>query len=213
MLTTLLGAAVRGGVLLAVVWMLMKTLRVRDPAAEKTAWTLVVGAALSMPLLESVAGVVAPPLTLTPLRMLPFGPVASTAALTGTAPVSPETRIELLLVLLYALGAALLLTRFTIGLWSGARLRRRASTAPDLSAGSVDVRVSTAIRSPSSFASTILLPPPMRPGTGRRSRASWRTSGHMSVTGIVTDCGWLRCIAPYFGLTRWPTGCTGICVL
>jgi hypothetical protein len=60
--------------------------------------------------------------------------------------------------LIYLVVTTLLLTRFLTGLWIGARLRQRASAAPAFQAGHMDVRVSNAIRSPASFAATILLP-------------------------------------------------------
>lgn len=158
MLTTLLGAAVRGGALLAVVWVLLKTLRLRDPAVEKNTWTLVVAAALVMPLLSWVAGAAAPPLKLLPLELLLPASVASTAILTGAAPGVPGSRSALIGVFVYVVVTAVLLTRFMIGLWMGERLRRTASRVSRLQSGSIDVRVSAAILSPASFASTILLP-------------------------------------------------------
>jgi beta-lactamase regulating signal transducer with metallopeptidase domain len=157
MLTALLEAAVRGGALLAVAWVLLKALRLRDPAVEKNTWTLVVTAALVMPLLSWVAGVVAPPVP-SLLRMLPARAVASTAALTGMASRVPPSNGALVCASVYVLVTAVLLTRLVIGLWIGARLRRTASKVSGQFAGTTDVRVSTAIRSPASFASTILLP-------------------------------------------------------
>ena len=158
MLTALLEAAVRGGTVLAAVWVLLMALRVRDPALEKNTWTVVVAAALVMPLLSWIAGLVAPPLRIVPLRLFPASPVASTAALTGIASGASGSRLELVCAVIYVVVTALLLTRFLTGLWIGVRLRRRASIAPTLQLGHLDVRVSDAIRSPASFASTILLP-------------------------------------------------------
>jgi beta-lactamase regulating signal transducer with metallopeptidase domain len=158
MLTTLLEAAVRGGTLLAVVWVVLKALRLRDPAVEKNAWTLVVAAALVMPLLAFIAGLVAPPLRVVPLTLIASSPVASTAALTGIASGAPGSRIELVCALIYVVGTAVLLARFVTGLWIGVQLRRHASTVPGLHVGSLEVRVSAAIHSPASFASTVLLP-------------------------------------------------------
>ena len=158
MLTALLEAAVRGGILLAVVWVLLKALRVRDPAVEKNTWTLVVAAALVMPLLSWLAGLVTPPLQMAPLRLLPSNPITSTAALTGVASGASGSRLELVCALIYSVVTTLLLTRFLIGLWIGVRLRRGAFIEPALRVRSIDVRISNAIRSPASFASTILLP-------------------------------------------------------
>jgi beta-lactamase regulating signal transducer with metallopeptidase domain len=159
MLAVLLEAAVRGGTLLAVVWVLLRALRLRDPAVEKDAWTLIVAAALLMPLLTWMAGAVAPPLRMLPLKLLPSPPLASAAAVTGMVPAEPGSRIELACAFIYVVGTAALLTRFLTGLWIGVRLRRHASKVLGLHLGSIDIRVSAAIRSPASFASTILLPP------------------------------------------------------
>ncbi len=159
MLAALLGAALRGGALLAVVWVLLKASRLRDLAAEKNIWTLVVTAALTMPLLAWMVGAVAPPLELPALKMLASPSLASVAALPGAASGSPGAHLALLCAFVYAAGAAVLLTRLVTGLWIGVRLRRTASRVSSLHAGSLDVRVSAAIRSPASFASTILLPP------------------------------------------------------
>lgn len=157
MLTGLLEAAVRGGALLAVVWVLLKALRLRDPALEKNIWTVVVAAGLVMPLLSWAAGDVPPPL-LRPFRVLPASAVASSAQLTGIGSRVPASDGALVCAFVYLLVMAVLLARLVTGLWIGARLRRTASKVSHLCAGPIDVRVSTAIRSPASFASTILLP-------------------------------------------------------
>src|ERR1700733_14567211 len=124
MLTTLFEAAVRGGALIAVVWVLLKTLRLRDPIVEKNAWTLIVAAALVMPLLSWIAGLVTPPLTMVPVALLPSNSVAATAALTGIPSGVTGSPIARVCALIYLVGTAVLLTRFVIGLWIGVRLRR-----------------------------------------------------------------------------------------
>jgi beta-lactamase regulating signal transducer with metallopeptidase domain len=158
MLTTLLEAAVRGGALLAAAWLLLKALRLRDPAVEKNVWTVIVAAALVMPLLSFIAGLIAPPVRVLPPELLSSSPVASTVALTGMTSSAPASRVELVCAV-YVLVALVLLSRFMTGLWIGARLRRNACIIPGLRLGSIDVRVSGAIRGPASFAATILLPP------------------------------------------------------
>ncbi len=157
MLTTLLEAAARGGTLFAVVWVLLKALRLRDPGVEKNTWTVIVTASLVMPLLSWVVGLVATPV-LPPLTVLPVRTIASATALTGAASRVPASNGAVACAFVYVLVTAVLVTRLVTGLWIGARLRRTASKMSALSAGSIDVRVSSAIRSPASFASTILLP-------------------------------------------------------
>lgn len=159
MITALLEAALRGGILLAVVWVLLKAFRVSDPAVEKNTWTVIVAAALVMPMLSWLADLTASPLRMVSATLLPSGTVASTSALTGIASGELRSRLELLCAPIYVVVTAVLLAKFVIGLFIGLRLRRRAAAVPERHEGTIDLRVSAAIRSPASFASTILLPP------------------------------------------------------
>ena len=73
-------------------------------------------------------------------------------------PGSAQTRVAQACSVIYLLGMAALMARFMIGLWMGGRMRRRAVRLSSLSTAGLDVRVSSALRGPASFASTILLP-------------------------------------------------------
>ncbi|HEX3835880.1 MAG TPA: M56 family metallopeptidase [Steroidobacteraceae bacterium] len=139
MVTAVIEAALRGSALLAMMWLVLKAVRVRDLAAQKNAWTLVAAASLVMPFLSRAAVSVAPPLAVFRSRPEPL-PVTQTC------------------LIIYLLGLVALSLRFIIGLWMGARLRRRAVRLSSLSTDRLDVRVSPALRGPASFASTILLP-------------------------------------------------------
>lgn len=162
MLTILLAAAVRGAVFLVAVWLVLKALRLRDPVVEKNAWTCVAAAGLLMPLLAWLAGAVTPPLPVFALPELASHPASATTVLSGTLTAEPGSRVALMATGLYLMGATLFLARLATGLWMGERLRRHATRVSVLATEYTDVRVSAAIGSPASFASSILLPPHYR---------------------------------------------------
>jgi beta-lactamase regulating signal transducer with metallopeptidase domain len=153
MLAVVIESALRGSILLVLTWAVLKALRLRDFAAEKNVWTVMALASLTMPLLAWAIAFIAPP-----LAMLPTHPAMSPATLRLMNPgltVSSGAQVGLIV---YLLGTTAWVARFITGLWLGARLRRGARTLPELATRSFDVRVSTRVRTPASFAATILLP-------------------------------------------------------
>jgi beta-lactamase regulating signal transducer with metallopeptidase domain len=151
MLTALIEAALRGSLLLAMTWLVLRALRVRDVTTEKRLWTLVAAASLAMPLLSRAVLPVA-----SPFDVLPSRP----AALQVLQDIQPAgTHIALWCSIGYLLGMVALMARFVTGLWMGARIRRRARRLSGQFTAGVDVRVSTALRGPASFGATILFPP------------------------------------------------------
>jgi beta-lactamase regulating signal transducer with metallopeptidase domain len=150
MLAAMLEAAVRGSLLLAMTWLVLKAFGVRDPRTEKQLWTLVAAASLAMPLLSRTVWPMAPS-----LHVLPSHPSAL-QVLQGAQPAA--THVALWCSIIYLTGMIALMARFVTGLWIGARIRRRARSLSGRF-DTLDVRVSTAIRGPASFGSTILFPP------------------------------------------------------
>ena len=151
MLAAVIEAAVRGSLLLAMTWLVLKALRVRDLTTEKQVWTLVAIASLAMPLLSRAVVPLAPSLDVLPSHG------SAQQVLRGVPPaVAP---LSLWCSIVYLVGMITLLARFVTGLWMGARIRRRARSLAGQFADDLDVRVSTAIRGPASFGSTILFPP------------------------------------------------------
>src|SRR5262249_22800027 len=75
MLTLLLEAALRSFALGGIIWLGLKLLRVRDPRVHMTAWTLVLVASLSMPLMMNWVRLplpsAAPPVRLMEIIALP----------------------------------------------------------------------------------------------------------------------------------------------
>ncbi len=153
MLAAVIEAALRGSALLALTWGLLKALRLRDLATEKNAWTFVALAALAMPPCSWALAAIAPP-----LGVLPSHPAISSAALRVMNSGLTATRGAQLCLIIYLLGTTVGVARFITGLWLGARICRSGIPLPGLSTHSIDVRVSTRVRTPASFAATILLP-------------------------------------------------------
>ncbi|MGH8259769.1 MAG: M56 family metallopeptidase [Steroidobacteraceae bacterium] len=163
MIALLAGAAARSLVLGLLVWLALAVLRPRNSHVRKTVWTVVLAASLAMPLLLWLAPAVsihAPMSGATPLHVLMLG-----AAGTQETSAVPDA-VWLGLSAIYLLVASVLSYRFARGLLAMCRTRREASAlvrresallGPCWSRG-LDVRSSTELSSPATFASTILLP-------------------------------------------------------
>ena len=189
MLALLLESALRLLALGGVVWLGLKLFRVRNPHAQMTAWTVVLLASLSMPVLmrfvtvtipagpppPQLARIVsaAPSLPLEAILSLeaihsPAGPARSAAApssresgvtASGSDAISRALDWREVMAGIYIVVAGVLLLRLLIGLVLTWRLTRRARPVADRWAAGADVRVSDAVGMPVTFGSTILLPP------------------------------------------------------
>jgi len=84
MLALLLEAALRSLALGGVVWLGLKLLRVRDPRAHMTSWTVVLAASLAMPLIMHWG-------TLTLPYSAPPSPLAKIVWAQSPAPISMNT--------------------------------------------------------------------------------------------------------------------------
>jgi TonB family protein len=153
MIALILEAALRSLALAAVVWLAMAAVRPRNPHLHKTVWTTVVLASIAMPFLVgfSVAPQIPAPAAFAPASGLTLGLVADDRAGAPTHWVQSATA-------LYALAACALVLRFAIGLARTGRIWHRAEILREPWAAADRVRVSTEIRSPATFGSTILLP-------------------------------------------------------
>ncbi len=166
----LLESALRSFALAAAVWIGLKALRVRNPQVELTAWTVVLAAALAMPLLLQVATVTIPerlPVPASVATIITAQPVSleapPLAADQVIPPVSQAVTVQpfdwaTLTWKAYLLVAGMLLLRMAVGIamtWRLARAARRVRV--DWAAGS-DVRISDAIGMPVTFGRVILLP-------------------------------------------------------
>jgi beta-lactamase regulating signal transducer with metallopeptidase domain len=172
-LPLLLDSALRSAGLGLLVWALLRLARLRDVRAEILIWTVVLLAALAMPLLrlEVPAGLALP------VPHLAFhSATASTpmAAAPHSLPLLVSRGVELAMVSgatalpainsaqalrgLYLLVAFFQLARLVAGLILTARLYRKARTLTEAWAQGRAIRASTAVRGPISFGRCILLP-------------------------------------------------------
>jgi beta-lactamase regulating signal transducer with metallopeptidase domain len=170
-LPLLLDSALRSAVLGLLVWALLRLARLRDVRAEILIWTVVLLAALAMPLLrlEVPAGLALP------MPQLAFHAVAAPAiaaphsfpllvsrgvqlAMVSGANALPVISSAQLLRGLYVLIAAFQLARLITGLILTARLYRKAQPIREAWAGGRAIRASAAVRGPISFGRCILLP-------------------------------------------------------
>lgn len=144
----LLQSALRALLLGAAVWSLLRLPKLRDARSETAAWTLVLAAALAMPLLTPLLEGLIPgtPLPAAPAPVPPFGVAPAVPAHWLVPHAAP------LLWTLYVAGVAVMLARLATGIILSRRLyRRTVELAPGL-------RIGAAVRSPMVFGRCILLP-------------------------------------------------------
>jgi hypothetical protein len=175
MLSILAESALRAFVLGGAVWLGLYFFRVRIPSAHMTAWTMVLLASLSMPLLMHWTTVTftvqAPPLP--PLDVLPSTePTRPEALPTLPAPeggVSVATSHPghhgiavnwwMVATVIYVLVAAFMLLRLALGLHLTWRIVRASRPLHEKWTADWDVRASSDITGPVTVGSTILVPP------------------------------------------------------
>jgi TonB family protein len=150
MLALILESALRSIALWAAVWLLLKVIRLRDLHLEKQIWCLVILSSLAMPMLMPSIAI------RLPAQSIP----AQIASTVMDLAVVPSRAIGMATVLwdLYLLVTAVLVARFAMGLWLAACIRRTATPLRLSWAGSLDVRATSRVPSPSCFGATILLP-------------------------------------------------------
>jgi hypothetical protein len=185
MLGLLLEAALRSLALGAAAWVVLALLRIRDPRVQMTAWTVVLVASLSMPLIMDRITLTLPPaIPSSPLAKIVELPPASEPVPAAKDVLPPpaasfdrdtlQPRREAPLITLdppttrqidwlalatvaYVLVAGVMLLRLLTGIVLTWRLAQAARPIDD--AAGLNVRVSDAVNVPVTFASTILLPP------------------------------------------------------
>src|SRR5215470_7278901 len=186
MLVQLLEAAVRSFVLGGAVWLSLWLLRVQNPQVRMTAWTIVLVAALSMPVvmhwvtvpipaysppldvaITHQSAAIAPPSWRTESPSKEMGSPSATES-AGSAggylqePLSgaPVAAIDWQVATtgLYLLVVGVLLLRLVIGLALTWRVLRKSRRIDEDWTVGLDVRLSAAVATPVSFGATILLP-------------------------------------------------------
>jgi TonB family protein len=148
MLPTLIESALRSLAIAIVVWLAIAALRIRNPYVQHTSWLVVTIAALSMPLLMTLGTIGLPAASISvdwnaaQMTVVNAETIGSQNTLTG----------------IYLLVCGALLARWMIGLVQTWRINHNAQRVNESRFQGNDVRSTPAIRSPVTFASTILLP-------------------------------------------------------
>jgi TonB family protein len=143
-------AALRSAALMIAVWLLLRLARVRDPALERTAWLGVLIASLAMPLAMNVAAL--PAAIMPEVAWLPSIEI-------GAMTVSNDSfDWQYALLWMYAAIAGALCLRQCIGIARLWRLRSAATSMQEPRFSAFDLRMSSAVSSPATVFSTILVP-------------------------------------------------------
>ncbi len=162
MLETVAEAALRAFGLIAVFWLLLAALRIRDSRVQSAAWRAALVASLLMPLLMQVVvipiGTVDPHSALLALPVVKAAPVEA-AAVGATAPAAPVALSWLAVAWwIYLAVAAFFVLRLVMGLVLTWRMTRTAEPIREAWTNGLDARTSTATSVPVTFGSTVLLP-------------------------------------------------------
>jgi len=172
----LLEAAVRSGVMGAIIFAALRLMRIEQVSARRTAWLLALAAALLMPLLvgtqigprllPDVEGFGASRVAVSP--EVPGGPAsaaagertATAAAGDGVGEDSARSASDAgpLLAVGYCIVAAVLSLRLCVGVGWALRLRNQAERIQCAFDPQLDIRLSRRIASPITVASSVLLP-------------------------------------------------------
>ncbi len=149
MIGVLVESALRASILAAIVAVVIFSLRIRNPRLQRSAWLVVLVAALAMPALMSVTSLAPPAVLSSAIQAIDFS---------GGAPLSTDADWHTSLLWMYMTIAGVLILRQIIGalrLWG---IRNAAQRLPYFSEMSVDVRVSKVVASPVTAFSTVLVP-------------------------------------------------------
>jgi TonB family protein len=156
-------SALRSAALVAIVWLLLKLLRVCSPRLERISWLAVLVASLAMPLLTKLAALSAAPVT----DLVWLQPVQLAAV--DVAHSNSEWYAPLLAIVVTIAG--ILGVRHTLGIFRWWRVSRTAAKISSPQFVDTDVRVTRAVGSPATVFSTILVPVEFEGWTAQVQRA------------------------------------------
>lgn len=142
--------ALRSAALILCGSLLVRALRVKDPAIRLAAWTALLAGSLAIPLLN--AALPQAPMPVAAVGAPAWAPVASVAVpmrvdFQPAAPAARHFEWPLAALVLYGLGAAVLLLRLAAGLVMSGRLLR-ASRATGRETGGIEIRESDGVAAP-----------------------------------------------------------------
>jgi TonB family protein len=146
----LIECAIRSAALIAIVWFVLRLLRVRSARLERNSWLVVLTASLAMPLLLEIAAESATHAA----ELVWLQPVQLPAL---TVPKPGIGWYGAVVAAVIAVGVVLAI-RHTLGIFRWWRVSRAAVAMSSPMCADVDVRVTSAVSSPATVFSTILVP-------------------------------------------------------
>jgi TonB family protein len=150
MISLLIEWVLRVSALTAMVWLVLKCLRISNPRLERSAWLLVLAASCAMPILMELPRLPA----LAPQQFMWISQVDLVAPY--RAPAAIDWRLALLVGL--AAVSALLVLRHSLGVLKWRRIQQAARPVLSSTFPGVDIRATSAASSPATIFATILVP-------------------------------------------------------
>ena len=150
MLSSIIEYTLRSTALIAIVWLVLKILRVRSPWLERSAWRATLAASLAMPVLMKLT---APPPHDMP-ELIWLQQIYTVAAGPAKAAFSWQSAV-LWIVAIVAVG---LLARHSVGVARWWNVRRHATPLTRPMFANLDVRATEQVQSPATAFSTVLVP-------------------------------------------------------
>jgi len=142
-------------------FLVLKTVRVKDPRLERTVWRMVLVSAVSMPVLLKLSALPAMPASALTMNY------AELVRLPGSSQTSAWNRGALAMV---GAVSGLLTVRHLLGVARCWGMRRRATRFASADDSSLDIRMSREVSSPATVFSTILVPPDFTRWTSEAQR-------------------------------------------
>lgn len=154
-------SAIRASVLALGAWGLLRLLRIRSADQERLTWLAVLVAAAVMPVAATIARELLPATGVTGAASVAVSSAVVTSLLDdllASVDVAPWSSLRAFAWPLYLCVTGLLLARLAFGLFSLARIWRRATPLPELSSRNLRVRSSASVHAPVTIGAGILLP-------------------------------------------------------
>jgi TonB family protein len=188
----------RATALAAVVWLVLKTLRIRSPRLERSAWLLVLAASWTMPLLMKLPAFTA--VTAERPRWLPQ--VELVAASRASTALDWQGVVLWVLITI----SLVLVLRHSLGVMRWWRMLRAARSISVPAFGAIDLRATRAVSSPATVFSTILVPEDFESWPSQTQRAVVaHENAHVANKDFYVQ--WLaqlhRCVFWFSPLTWW----------
>ena len=150
MTVLIIESVLRATALGVVVWLVLKSLRIRSPRLERSAWLLVLAASWMMPLLMKLPAL--PAVTAARPSWMPQVEMVAVSSVVAAT----DWRAIVLCILLAV--AVVLVLRQSLGVLRWRRVQRAARPIASADFAGLDIRTTRAVSSPATVFSTILVP-------------------------------------------------------